>query len=243
MLDERHHAAPRSAPAGFRRARTCRARAPRRKECRRTRGPARVVLSIVGATVRTLPSSCVPSAVVSFTSWPTRISRMRDSGISARHSTRPLRNSRSISRADLRDLTDVHAARGDDAVVRRSDARVAQAQLGSLQFGLARLRRVLGRRALRCAACRGPTATGRRSRQRLRASIRRCRILQRRLRLLEIGALRCDFRGEHVVGEAHELLALAHAIADVDVHGRDAIAADLGADDDFLPAMTPCRWR
>ena len=42
---------------------------------------------------------------------------------------------------------------------------------------------------------------------------------------------------EHLAGEPHELLAFAHLVADIDVHRGDAIAADFGTDDGFLPRV------
>ncbi len=134
-----------------------------------------MLLSIVGAIARTLPSSCAPSAVVSFTFWPTRdLAHARFGNLCAPFDATLAQQAQHLG-ADLRDLADVDVARGDDAVVGCGDARMAQAQLGSLQFSLVHFDA--------CACCellaaqlveirlRHDTRAG----QRMRASIRRQR--------------------------------------------------------------------
>jgi hypothetical protein len=45
----------------------------------------------------------------------------------------------------LRDLTDIDVARGNDAVIGRGDARVAQSQLGRLELSLGHCHSCAGR--------------------------------------------------------------------------------------------------
>ena len=147
--------------------------------------PARVCSRSSERSVRTLPSSCAPSAVVSFTFWPTLdLAHARFGNLCAPFDATLAQQAQHLA-ADLRNLADVDVARGDDAVIGRGDARVAQAQLGSLQIGLAHFDACACGELFAAQLVEIRLRQSARAGQRLRASIRRRGILQRRLRLLD----------------------------------------------------------
>ena len=144
--------------------------------------------------------------------------------------------------AGLRDLADGDRARRDDAVVGRRDVRELRAAAATCRDRRARTR----------AATATPTARRvSRSRSAFDSKFivaKRLAALERRLRVRELGfallqrrLLRRDFGFEQRRRQHDEPLPFLHAIADVDEHFGDAVAADLGRDDDVLPRIARSR--
>jgi hypothetical protein len=134
-------------------------------------------------------------------------------------------------------------ARRDDAVVRRHDVGELKPELRRLEI---RTRRFEAR-ARRELLGREPVEV--RHRQRIHVG-ERFAALERRFRVRELGAplvehrlFRRDLRFEQGLRHRDETLALGDAIAYVDEHFRDPVAADLGRDDDVLPREHGARHR